>query len=428
MSGADDGALQEFMLFTACTDPEVARRYLSVTRTMEDAVNLFFESGEEGGLTPARRNVVPAAGNSSDGGLTSEEEAYFAAQHRLEQLEREYNDKFGFSITRRISDLIFSRDQTPATEFLTAYPRFPIPLEKPQLKDLLKYLPFIVKLQPLAVCLAPPPQTTAQRELVERGPLSASETVALLGDKATTTAVLASNPQAQLLVACGVDLRKAPLVAVVHFDRQAQLALLGVVELSRPDFTQALRDTFTVFDAQQRVDERFVERLLRGEPPEATPVGNSNSLQEERRLREEQERAYHKMVEQHKKDAEVKQREQAEAQRRAAMVERQQVKQKELTRSFTEEQVPVGRAVTFLIRLPSGKKVTRVFDTQATFQRVHDFVLTVDDKGFTDPLAEFEIRAGFPPVRLALADSIGSHFPVAAEESIDVREVAHETQ
>lgn len=407
--------MQQFLSVTATADAEAARRYLSVTASLEDAVNLFFEGGEQA-LSDA--HAAPAPEPAGDASLSAQERAYFVAQDRLEALRAEYNNRF--TIKRRLSEFLFSKEPTNASEFAAAYPRFPLAVERNALGDLLRFFPFMVAKPLLAVVLAPARPSAAELEAVERGPLAGAELAALLEQHAVVTAAVAGGAAAAALEELGVEQRRAPLLALVGLDLHSNAILVGVVELRRgEDPAPGLRALLDRYAERRRAHERFVTGLGEGRPA-SPPRAPDVRVAEERRLRQEQERAYQQMVAQHAQELEAR----AADQRRVAEVDQRRAERAALARSFTEESIAPGRAVTLQIRLPSGRKLVHRFDAHATFQRVHDFVSTLEETGFADPLAPFELRAGFPPATLPLAQPIAQRFPDSAQESIEVKELS----
>ena len=412
-------SVQQFMAITAASDPAVARRFLAVTGSLEDAVNLFFESGEE--ALPEEPSPTPRM----EGGLSDAESEYFAGQDRLEALRREYNSRF--SIKRRLSDFIFAKEPTNALEFSNAHPRFPLALEKNALRDLLAFFPFMVEKPLLAVYLAPPRLAPAETAHIERRLFGYAEVQALLEEHTLLTAALTSHEQARELEPLGVELRRAPLLALLALSVNVKPVLLAAIELREqtdpPALLAELRACLARLAEQRRRDELFVQQLANPQPAEPLPATPSAQLAQERRLREDQERNYQQMVERHAQETAARAQQQREEERRAAEAEQGRQRRAKLARSFEGESVPAEHAITFLIRLPSGQKLQRQFDGRATFQRVHDFVASVEEKGFANSEAEFEIRSGFPPVRLELDERIAQRFPSSTRESIDVREL-----
>lgn len=80
-------------------------------------------------------------------------------------------------------------------------------------------------------------------------------------------------------------------------------------------------------------------------------------------------------------------------------------------------------AFELALRLPNGKKVMHTFDVNDQIQVVHDFVATIEDKGFEDNHHDFSLTAGFPPQVLDLQSTIRSAFPGSHGELVNIKEI-----
>lgn len=125
-------------------------------------------------------------------------------------------------------------------------------------------------------------------------------------------------------------------------------------------------------------------------------------IEEERRKREEE-------MKEKKKEAEslaVKQREKTE-----------------FMAKLSNEQVDPAYRISIAFRFPAGQKIVRDFDRRSKVGYAHMFAGTVENKGFENPTAEFELAAGFPPKVINREETLESVFGESDSEVVHVREV-----
>lgn len=470
MSQASDDTIHNFMVITGTTDRENAIRFLNLTSNFDEAVNLFFESQQDGGIkgpTSPRGPPSPRQGGGFDldddqfnqphfahrpkkntvSDFTEEEKRVMAGQKKLAEMEKEFREK-NSGILGIIKPMLQRQVKGSGTDFLNTVAKFPISVIPNNLNEAVKYHPIIAKKKSIVVYVQKTGPGTDKAPGLDRTLFAIQKMINIIENNSGFTGVLDSSPAFDYLKNFGVTKKDSPCLLVFHYDKfgdlqmPAKIGLEPILSKKAPpaEVISQLEGIFTIIDRKEaekaelarKLDQKR-EAIQNGSPgmeleDEEGPRRPNNpavdkNLQMERELKKRQEEAYQRMIQQKREDDEKKLREeQAKANREAEM----QAKAKqieELKKKFVSRQINPSLAFELCIRLPNGKKIVQNFQSNDTVSVVRDFVSTVEDKGFEEPDGDFDLKSGFPPKSLTPNQTLEQAFPDGSGELITVVEL-----
>lgn len=452
MSIASEESLNNFLMITGCPDRETALRYLESTSSIDEAVNLFFESQEGGSIHAQPSPRLPSRderrdrsnpfdsgeedddfGDDSEVRLTEEEKVFVASREKWVGLEREFKDlspeKFN------ILGVFGKTKKGSGEDFNDHNPRFPIKSLPSDLSEVLKFFPMLSDKKLLLAFV----QRCQKSTELAKHLLSISAISSLLSNRAAFAGISDQSEQFGALSRLGVKAEDSPCFVFIAYDKFVNLKVLAKVSLSSDpsegidlgEIINTMKKVFSDFDQGELEREVFEERVKRKQQelqkranasPPSNPLANDKKLQMERKLKQEQEDAYHRMVAKHKEEDEKR----AEREKIAAAIAESKrveaIRRSELKERFASRVISADSAFEICLRLPNGSKISKDFESCDQLSLVHDFVSTIESKGFENPDGDFELKSGFPPKILELSRSLSETFPDGSGQLINVVE------
>lgn len=464
MSQTSDENVNNFMMITGNVDRETALRFLGLTSNVDEAVNLYFESGaEEGhgahgfeehhgaqhrGFEEEREDRTNGFASPSAAQLTDEEKKFIASQEKWVALERQYNEKFGgFGIMK-----IFARGvKGSGADFEAANPKFPLKIVPNHLADTLQFFPFLTKKRLLVVYAQKGPSGAEKNAQFDRALFSLGAVNALIEEKAAFTGVVDSTPAFDALRTFEVAKKDAPALLFFAYNRFNDLKMIAKISLEplqakRVQLTEVagqIRAVFAGFERSEAENQIFETELERkkqtlresahrqffggferdfGEPQPPNPA-NDKKLQMERKLKQDQEEAYQRMIQQKQEEDKKKHLEEQLLAAKEAEKLQKSNRRAELKKMFDSRTIDPSRVFEVCLRLPNGSKIFQNFDAKDKISVVADFVSVIEQKGFEEPDNEFELKSGFPPKGLDNSQTLEQAFPDGSGELITVTEL-----
>lgn len=151
-------------------------------------------------------------------------------------------------------------------------------------------------------------------------------------------------------------------------------------------------------------------------------------IEEERRLKEEQDRQYQEMLNQSRKDYEEKMKRQEEEENKRILESIKKNEDKErknnIINNMPQEPEKGENVVNIVYRLPSGGRQNRRFLKSEKLQLIHDYVMIMENVGFESKNdAEYDIQSGYPPSIIENLDqTLEEKFKNSKQELILVKE------
>ena len=158
--------------------------------------------------------------------------------------------------------------------------------------------------------------------------------------------------------------------------------------------------------------------------PPTQPARVDPKLSHDRRVKDEQNKAYNEIIQKHAEEQRQKD-EALKQQHREQEILANKLKAKETLRAKFEHQLPpTTDAITVGFRFPSGKREERAFSKEDKLQSVRDYISILDNTGF-DAAHGFELFTGFPSRKLEGDGTLREVFDNSDSELIHIKDVQH---